>query len=87
MILLIANWKMAPEKSIQAVGLAKKINTIAKTYKKQLSVIVCPPYLHIPMLTKQIKTVVVLTRSKLKGTSQHSSLSRPLEDDLEHSFN
>ena len=50
---------MAPEKSIQAVDLAKKINAIAKTYKKQLSVIVCPPYLHIPMLTKQVKTIVL----------------------------
>ena len=36
MILLIGNWKMAPDKSVDALALGKKTLDIAKQYKKSL---------------------------------------------------
>ena len=39
MILLVGNWKMAPEKSTDALVLAKKTLEIAKTYKKNIQAI------------------------------------------------
>jgi triosephosphate isomerase (TIM) len=58
MILLIANWKMAPNKDTEALASAKKILEIGKKYKKSISIVVCAPSIHIPLLTKNIKNTV-----------------------------
>lgn len=58
MILLVGNWKMAPEKSIEAVTLAKKTLETARLYKKSVTTVLCVPSIHIPFLTKSIKTVL-----------------------------
>ena len=58
MILLIGNWKMAPEKNTEALVLAKKTLVIAKQYKKSVKMVVCAPSIHIPLLTKNIKTTL-----------------------------
>lgn len=55
MILLVGNWKMAPEKSTDALVLAKKTLEIAKIYKKSIQTVVCVPSIHLPLLTKNIK--------------------------------
>ena len=56
MILLVGNWKMAPNKSTEAINLAKKISLSAKTYKKSINTVICAPYIHLPFLIKNIKT-------------------------------
>jgi triosephosphate isomerase len=56
MILLVGNWKMAPNKSTEAINLAKKIALSSKTYKKSINTVVCAPYIHLPALVKNIKT-------------------------------
>lgn len=53
MIFLVGNWKMAPEKSVQAITLFKKTNLLAKTYKKTLTMIACAPPVYLATLTKQ----------------------------------
>ena len=63
MILIVGNWKMAPEKSSQAIDLAKKINTIAKANKKRLSIVVCPPYVYISTIAKQLKNLTLGAQS------------------------
>jgi triosephosphate isomerase (TIM) len=60
MILLIGNWKMAPEKSTEALIIAKKTFEIAKTYKKIIKTVVCVPSIHIPLLSKNIKTTLFI---------------------------
>lgn len=56
MILLVGNWKMAPNKDSEALTLAKKIAISAKTYKKSIQTVICAPYIHLPLLIKNIKT-------------------------------
>lgn len=56
MILLVGNWKMAPEKSAEALTLAKKVLFTARKYKKSLTIVECVPAIHIPFLAKNIKT-------------------------------
>ncbi len=56
MKILIANWKMAPEKKVQAIDLAKKSNLLAKKYKKNISLIICSPSIHISNVSKFTKT-------------------------------
>lgn len=46
---------MAPNKSLEALALAKKTLTIAKQYKKTVKIVICSPDIHIPILTKNIK--------------------------------
>lgn len=58
MVLLIGNWKMAPEKSSDALTLAKKTALLAKAYKKNMTIVACVPSLHLPVLTKQVKTLL-----------------------------
>ncbi len=58
MIVLIGNWKMAPEKASDALTLAKKTQAIAREYKKTLNTIICVPSIHIAPLTKTIKTTL-----------------------------
>ena len=67
MILLIGNWKMAPEKNTQAVDFAKKTQAIARTYKKKLSVIVCPSFIHIPTVVRQTTTLGIGAQSVAPG--------------------
>lgn len=52
MILLVGNWKMAPEKPALALELAKKTAVIARTYKKFLKVAVCPSFVHLAPVLK-----------------------------------
>ncbi len=58
-LLLIGNWKMAPQKPAEAQKLARTALAISKKYKKFLSVVVCPPFIHIPTVTKVSKTLSV----------------------------
>lgn len=58
-MILIGNWKMAPEKERDAVTLFKKTLAIARTYKKIHFVSVVPS-LHFPSLVKQKQTTLSL---------------------------
>jgi len=58
MVLLVGNWKMAPEKSVEALSLAKKIVGTARLYKKTVATVLCVPTIHLPLLTKHIKSIV-----------------------------
>jgi triosephosphate isomerase len=60
MILLIGNWKMAPEKSTEALALGKKTLDIARAYKKNLKTVICVPSIHLPMLVKNIKNTLFI---------------------------
>lgn len=53
MILLVGNWKVAPETQLQAVRLAQKTSIIAKKHKKDLVTVICTPAVHLAMLPKQ----------------------------------
>lgn len=55
MILLVGNWKMAPEKPVTAIDLIKKTLAIAKLFKNTVSIVSCVPYIHIPLIGKLIK--------------------------------
>lgn len=59
MIILIGNWKMAPEKASDAISLAKKTLLIARKYKK-IKIVSCVPTIHIPFITKQIKSTLFI---------------------------
>ena len=59
MLVLVGNWKMAPEKASDVQKLAKGALSIAKQEKKRLSVIVCPPVAHIPAAVKVSKALKV----------------------------
>lgn len=54
---LIGNWKMAPDTVVQVVSLAKATATIARTYKKSLSVIAAVPSIHISTIAKAAKNL------------------------------
>jgi triosephosphate isomerase len=68
MVYLIGNWKMAPEKSVQAVDLIKKTNNIAKQYKKNLVLIVCPPAVFLSTAMKNIKVPLLLGAQGITGS-------------------
>ncbi len=59
MLVLVGNWKMAPQKAAEAQKLATKSLSLAKQYKKKLSLIICPPSIHIPTATKVSKALLV----------------------------
>lgn len=59
-MLLIGNWKMAPEKLEQAHSLAKVSLAAARKYKKTLTVLICPPAVHIASLQKTIKEPLLI---------------------------
>lgn len=63
MILLIGNWKMAPEKPIEALRLAKNASSLSKKYKKKLSVVVCPSFAHLFLVSKTSKALAVGAQS------------------------
>ncbi len=52
MILLVGNWKMAPEKPLAALTLFKATAVLARTHKKTLHIAVCPSALHLASFTK-----------------------------------
>jgi len=59
MILLVGNWKASPEKPAQAEKLAKETLSIARAVKKDTSVIVCVPTIHLGAITKKFPALVV----------------------------
>ncbi len=69
MILLIGNWKMAPEKASDALSLAKKTLAIARTYKK-IGVAVCVPTIHLPFITKQSKKTLAVGAQGVAAMSE-----------------
>ncbi|MBY0328576.1 triose-phosphate isomerase [Patescibacteria group bacterium] len=60
MTLLIANWKMAPEKVEQAEKLAKETLSLAKKYKKNIEFVICPSFIHLGTVVKQVKITLAL---------------------------
>jgi triosephosphate isomerase (TIM) len=68
MTLLIGNWKMAPEKPLQAIDLIKKTLVIARTHKKTLSIVTCVPFVHLLPLTKVVKAPLFLGVQNVSGT-------------------
>ncbi len=50
-LLIVGNWKMAPEKLTEAQKLAKATLSIAKKHKKN-TFVVCPPFVHIQAVSK-----------------------------------
>lgn len=67
MILLVGNWKMAPNKSSEALNLAKKILLVSKTYKKSIQTVICAPSIHIPLLAKNIKNTIFIGAQSVSG--------------------
>ncbi len=59
---------MAPEKSTEALALAKKTLEIAKKYKKGLKTVICVPSIHIPLLVKNIKTTLSVGGQDIAGS-------------------
>jgi len=53
--LLALNWKMAPEKPTDAIRLAKSVAALSKKYKKNISFIACPPFVHLAAVAKASK--------------------------------
>jgi len=49
---------MAPEKAKDAEKLAKATLKIAKQNRKKVSLVVCPPAVHLPLLQKSVKALV-----------------------------
>ena len=59
MKLLVANWKMAPETAIQAVTLTKKTHAIARATKKNITTVICPPFIHLQIVSKNARNLFV----------------------------
>ena len=59
MILLIGNWKMAPEKIAQAEKLAKETSAIARSVKKKITTISCVPSLYLSALKKKTPALLL----------------------------
>lgn len=53
MILLVGNWKAAPDKKTQAEKLLKSTSVIVKAVKKKIMVVVCVPTVHLGSLAKK----------------------------------
>lgn len=70
MILLIGNWKMSPEKSVDALSLGKKTLEIARSHKKSLKIVVCTPAIHLPLLTKNIKTTLFVGGQSVSSSTE-----------------
>ncbi len=68
MKLLIANWKMAPDTEAQAQALAKASAKLVRTYKKSTHIIVCPPVIYIPLVTK-VSTVLAVGGQSVSAES------------------
>jgi len=68
MLYLIGNWKMAPEKSLQAADLVKKTNDIAKQYKNSLVIVICPPAIFLPIAIKNAKAPLLIGAQGVAGS-------------------
>lgn len=51
-MLLVANWKMAPDTLLEALMLAKETSAVAK--KNKIPFVVCPPYIYMLALQKKV---------------------------------
>ncbi len=69
MVLLVGNWKMAPEKALDALSLAKKTLALARQYKK-ITFVSCVPAIHLPSLSKQIKTTLHLGVQQVAASAE-----------------
>jgi len=56
-LLLVGNWKMGPEKFTDVQKLAKATLLLSKAHKKSLSVVICPPFPHLPLVAKVSKAL------------------------------
>jgi triosephosphate isomerase (TIM) len=70
MLLLVGNWKMAPEKPAQAIDLSKKTLALARLYKKTLSVVTCVPFIHVPHVLKQAKAPLFVGAQDVAGNTE-----------------
>lgn len=61
---------MAPSKSTEALSLAKKTLATARLYKKVLKIGICVPSIHIPLLTKAIKTTLAIGGQSIASTEE-----------------
>lgn len=63
MILLVGNWKAAPEKKAQAEKLLKETAKIAKQWKKKITTVACVPFTHLSVLNKKASSVGLGTQN------------------------
>lgn len=63
MVLLVGNWKTAPEKISEASSLARTALALSKKYKKQLEIVVCPSFVHLASVLKTSKALKVGAQS------------------------
>lgn len=63
MILLAANWKMAPDTPKAALAIAKRTAAIARSTKKKLNLVVCAPCVHTVSIAKQIRPALLGAQS------------------------
>ncbi len=73
MKLLIANWKMAPSTTVDALRLAQATTTIAKKYKKSLTLIACVPTLYIVPISAKARTLQLGAQDVSKAVSVAST--------------
>jgi triosephosphate isomerase (TIM) len=58
-LLIVANWKMAPEKGTEAIKLAKATRVVAAKLAKKLSLVICAPSIYIPSLVSVSKLLKI----------------------------
>lgn len=51
--LIIANWKMNPRTAGEAGRLLNATDTIAKRYRREVGIVVCPPFIYLPLVHKK----------------------------------
>lgn len=59
-MILVGNWKMAPEKKEQALSLAKDTLAFARKYKNNIQTIICPSFVHLGTIQKYVKEPLYL---------------------------
>jgi len=70
--IVIANWKMNPEKSVEATKLYKETLKKAGTYKKT-EIVVAPPYIYFPQNFKKNKNLKLGAQDAFFGTTGSST--------------
>lgn len=74
-ILVVGNWKMAPEKSIEVQKIAKTANTLARTHKKNVTIVICPPFPFLSLASKQLTIAKIGAQSVSQYTDiEHTGL-------------
>lgn len=68
-MILIGNWKMAPEKQTDAITLFKKTLALARTYKS-ITFVSCVPSFHLPFLAKQSQKTLSLGGQDISGSTE-----------------